>query len=65
MKIILIALPQKVDSVTFEAVEIAPLALYLLAAVLKKENHQVNIIDPCEFLQFQKNENIDEMCAAS
>lgn len=63
MKIILIALPQKVNSVTFEAVEIAPLALYLLAAVLKKENHQVKVIDPCEFLQFQGNENIDEMCA--
>ncbi|MCI9173638.1 MAG: B12-binding domain-containing radical SAM protein [Lachnospiraceae bacterium] len=64
MKIILIALPQKVDHVTFEAVEIAPLALYLLAAVLKKENHQVYVIDPCEFLQFQKNEKIDEACAA-
>ncbi len=63
MKIILVALPQKVNRVTFEAVEIAPLALYLLAAVLKQENHIVNVVDPCEFLQFQGNENIDELCA--
>ena len=63
MKIILIALPLKTSKTTFESVEIAPLALYLLASILKQQNHQVSIIDPCEFLQFQNMDKIDEVCA--
>lgn len=63
MKILLIALPQKVDSKTFEVLEIAPLALYLLAAVLEKANHEVSVIDPCDFLQFEESEKMESVCA--
>lgn len=63
MRIILVALPQKFDEVTFETMDVAPLALYLLASVLKKEKHTVTVIDPCEFLYLQGKKRLDELCA--
>ncbi len=62
MKIILISLPQKVSVDKFETIEITPLAIYLLAAVLKESQHDISVIDPCEFLQFEGKENVDRLC---
>lgn len=62
MKVLLAALPQKIDSNKFEPLELAPMALYLLAAVLKDAEYEVGIIDPCEFIQYEHRGNIEELC---
>lgn len=63
MKIFLIALPQKIDEKKFEPLELAPMALYLLAAIVKKANYEVEVIDPCEFAQFEYKNDNEKLCA--
>lgn len=62
MKVILASLPQKIDEHKFEPLELAPMALYLLAAVLKNAGFEVGIIDPCEFIQFESKGDLEQLC---
>lgn len=50
MKVLIVALPQKISKNQFEPLELAPMAIYLLASILMKNKHEVSIIDPCEFI---------------
>lgn len=60
MKILLTFVPALVRKNKFEVLNSPPLALYVLAACVKKSGYEVEIIDPCEFLTFDKNDNLIE-----
>lgn len=63
MKVLIVALPQKISKNQFEPLELAPMAIYLLASILMKNKHEVSIIDPCEFIQYEHKGDIEELCA--
>ena len=63
MNVLIAALPQKISKSQFEPLEMAPMAIYLLASILKENEHEVYIIDPCEFTQYQCRGEVEELCA--
>lgn len=63
MKVLIVALPQKISKNQFEPLELAPMAIYLLASILMQNKHEVSIIDPCEFIQYEHKGDIEELCA--
>ena len=63
MKVLIVALPQKISKNQYEPMELAPMAIYLLASILMKNKHEVSIIDPCEFIQYEHKGDIEELCA--
>lgn len=60
MKILLVFVPALVRNNKFEVLNSPPLALYVLSACVKKAGYEVEIIDPCEFLIFDKKDNLVE-----
>lgn len=62
MKVILTFLPALVNEHEFQTLDTPPLALYVLAAVLKESEHEITIIDPCEYLIFNGEEDLEEKC---
>lgn len=63
MKVKIIFLPALVSEEQFEELDTPPLAIYLLGGILKDKGFDVGIIDPCEFVKFQYQDNIIEKCA--
>lgn len=62
MNVVLTFVPELISKYEFKVLDNPPLALYVLAATLRKTIHQVTIVDPCEFLVFNGKENIEEQC---
>lgn len=58
MKVKLVFLPALVKPNRFEHLEVPPLGIYLLATIGKMKGYDVSLIDPCEFLKFNRNKNI-------
>ena len=64
MNIALTFLPQLVGKQKFELWTSPPLALYVLASCLEHEGHDITVIDPCEYFQYDEKENIIENTAS-
>lgn len=62
MKILLIFVPALVRKNKFEVLNSPPLALYVLAACIKKAGYEVSVIDPCEFLLFDTGDDLVKNC---
>lgn len=62
MDIILTFIPALKTETKFETLDAPPLALYVLASVLKKSGHKITVIDPCEYLIYDGKPNLDKMC---
>lgn len=63
MNIALTFLPQIVGAQKFELWTSPPLSLYVLATCLESAGHNVAVIDPCEYFQYDEKENIIENTA--
>lgn len=62
MNILLISLPQKTERKKFEVLQVPSLALYSLGSVLKKYGHNISVIDPCEFIYTEGENNVEKAC---
>lgn len=63
MNIALTFLPQIIGVQKFEPWTSPPLSLYVLATCIENAGHQVMVIDPCEYFQYDGKENIIENTA--
>ena len=50
MKVLIVALPQKISKNQFEPLELAPMAIYLLASILLKNKNGLKLILVRQFL---------------
>jgi len=48
----------------FEPLEIPPMVLYLLHAVLKNKGYEITVVDPYEFIEFENKKSEEELITA-
>lgn len=62
MNVKLIFVPALIREGEFEKLYSPPMAIYLLATIARQQGINASIIDPCEFLQFEYEENYLDEC---
>lgn len=62
MNIILIFVPALLENKVFEKMYSPPMSIYLLATIAKKYGNNVSIIDPCEFMKFEFEDDFIDRC---
>lgn len=62
MNVKLIFMPALIGEGVFERLYAPPMSIYLLATIARENGINVSIIDPCEFIQFEYENNYMEQC---
>lgn len=62
MNVVLTFIPALMADRKFQVLDTPPLALYVLAAALKTSLHKVTVVDPCEFLVFDGQKDLEKKC---